>query len=328
VSFATLIQWAMATLNPWIGCTKVSRGCAKCYAVTATPTRTLGVPWGKGKPRYRVKTFAQAAYAMDRKAARSGKKITVFPSLCDWLDAEVPIDWLADFLDVVRTTPHLTWILLTKRPENFQVRLIEASLYAAGYRDPIKGEKPTAPEHPAADFIWQWHKEGKAPPNVQILTSCEDQDAWDTRVPAVLEIPAVLRGVSLEPLLEGIDMKKPLATGPQAQPLGRGIQWVIVGGESHKPADEASPCEVMWIDEIIRQCREFECPVFVKQLGSNCISANVNAHDWPDETIFADDLDPGYGACAASIRLKHPKGGDIVEWPPELQVRQLPKEAA
>jgi protein gp37 len=309
VSSETAIQWVNRTRSPWIGCTKKSKGCAKCYMEHSTPTRVQGVRLGKGQPRYKVKTFEAAALADEREAIRTGKSISVFPSLCDWLDAEVPIEWLAEFLDVVRRTPHLTWILLTKRPENWHSRL---------------GAIKTESEELAA-WILTWWLAKEPPANVWFVVSCEDQDAWDERVPLALEIPAVVRGACLEPLLGPINMKLPLASGPQAQPLGRGIQWVIVGGESELPADDARVCEVMWIDEIVRDCRTFDCPVFVKQLGSHCVTANVNAHDWPEVTVFEA---AGEGAASARVRLSHPKGGDSAEWPSELCIREFPKEVA
>lgn len=50
----TTIEWADGTFNPWIGCTKVSPACDNCYAAVATPSRTMSIEWGAGKPRHRT----------------------------------------------------------------------------------------------------------------------------------------------------------------------------------------------------------------------------------------------------------------------------------
>lgn len=314
MSSETAIQWVNRTRSPWIGCTKKSRGCAKCYMEHSTPTRVQGVKLGKGQPRYKVKGFEESALADEREAVRTGQSISVFPSLCDWLDDEVPIEWTAEFLDVVRCTPHVTWILLTKRPENWRSLIIAAAAHATvTLQDELRW------------WLLSWVNSSVAPANVWFVVSCEDQDAWDERIPLAMTVPTVMRGACLEPLLGPVDMKKPLAAGPQSLPLGRGIRWVIVGGESELPADNARPCEVMWIDEIVRQCREFECPVFVKQLGSNCTTQNANAHDWPFDTTFEAI---GESFASARVRLAHPKGGDFDEFPSELQVRQFPEVRA
>jgi len=315
----TKIQWADATLNPWGGCTKVSSGCAKCYAEHATPVRAMGIGWGKGVPRHRFTGFEVNALRLDRKAAKIGRPLRVFPSLCDWLDAEVHAEWLAGFLDVVLRTPHLTWILLTKRPELWRERLAEACAFAGAFREDEKW---------AAVGAWcdRW-LQGEAPANVWFVFSAEDQRTFDLRVPAALAVPAVIRGVSLEPLLGEIDVRDwlgavlPSIHGQSNFPID-GLQWVITGGESAAPGDTPRRCEVFWIWAIVAACARAGVACFVKQLGGFCTTGNANAHDWPDETVFTEG---GTAFAEARVRLSHPKGGDPVEWPPELHVRQWPE---
>ena len=107
MSDTTKIQWADATFNPWIGCTKVSAGCKNCYAENTTRARVLRSQghetWGKGAQRSRTSAATWAnpkAWNFNAKAqsGKAAKRLRVFPSLCDWLDDEVPIEWLADFL--------------------------------------------------------------------------------------------------------------------------------------------------------------------------------------------------------------------------------------
>lgn len=278
MSAETKIEWTDATLSPWIGCSPVSAGCAHCYLPTTTPARVHGVKLGG--PRLRVKTFRAQAFALNRKAERVGRRLRVFPSLCDWLDAEVPVEWLADFLDVVRLTPALDWQLLTKRPALWQQQL-KAALAVV----PPFGE--------LAAWILNWMDGSRPPSNAWLGTSIEHQRAADERVPALRTIPAALRFVSIEPLLDGMDLRQWLGLSrPDA------IHWGIVGGESG-PA--ARSCDVEWVHSLVVQFRVAGVPLFVKQLGRR----------------------PFHGPIA--MQLRHPKGGDPAEWPACLNVRQMPE---
>src|SRR6188474_2093121 len=121
----TSISWTDSTFNPWIGCTKVSEGCKNCYAENTTRARVLRSQghetWGKGKQRSRTSaaTWKNPLRWNSEVAVHPDYRHKVFPSLCDWLDDEVPIEWLADFLKLIHDTPHLDWLNLTKRPENW-----------------------------------------------------------------------------------------------------------------------------------------------------------------------------------------------------------------
>lgn len=147
------IEWTDHTFNPWEGCTKVSPGCAHCYAETRNKRFNAGKNWGKGAPRKRrPKSYWNHAHKWNQTAICSKcgaecfrpdqctlpsiafqsvccdaptRSPRVFPSLCDWLDDEVPIGWLADFLQLIHDTPNLDWLLLTKRPENLVVGYFE-----------------------------------------------------------------------------------------------------------------------------------------------------------------------------------------------------------
>lgn len=200
----------------------------------------------------------------------------MFPSLCDWLDDEVPIEWLADFLKLIHDTPNLDWLLLTKRPENF---------------GPLFDTLRRLSWTPNRDWIDRWHN-GDIPHNVWVGASVEDQPRSDERIPQVLEIPAKLRFLSVEPLLDDVKLHLP------------GIDWVIVGGES---GPRARPCNIEWIRSVIRQCETAAVPCFVKQVGSNAIRRGCPTSLTADLLIF-----------------KHPKGGDPAEWPPDLRVREFP----
>lgn len=114
----TKIEWCDATFNPWTGCTKWGPDCDGCYAA-AFSLRVGGPEYKKGVPRRRCAGFEKSALALARKAAKLGKRLKVFPSLCDVFDAEAPPEWRADFWRVVDATrDRLDWLILTKRTEN------------------------------------------------------------------------------------------------------------------------------------------------------------------------------------------------------------------
>jgi len=324
MSDTTTIEWATHSWSPWEGCTKVSAGCANCYA--ATRNRRFGLDnWGKGKPRRRTSAaYWKQPLRWNREASmefvcgvcqRRGTgevcmgcgygaclkaRPRVFPSLCDWLDDEVPITDFADFLRLIHDTPNLDWLLLTKRPENFVKRL-----------DKVWSTLPATDR--VHDLIEPWLLRVKFPTNVWLGASVENQRCADERIPQLLRIPAKLRFLSVEPMLEEVDIRRvpDLMKSFNQSPYGwhnwlrQRIHWVIVGGES---GPSARPCNVDWVRGIVRQCQDAGVPCFVKQLGSVINLAQPGPH--------------GTGFMPA--KLKHPKGGDPAEWPADLQVRQFP----
>ena len=262
------ISWTDSTHNFWRGCTKVSPGCAHCYAETLVTGR-LGGEWGKGKPRVKSKDFdaplrwnkrpficdacgrpnANSLVCMGEKChSKLLHRRHVFAlSLGDIWDDEVPIKDLADALDVIRRCPNLIFQLLTKRPENALPRMQR-----------VWREAKLTLE--TRDWIRLW-LDGNAPDYIWIGTSVENQEAADRRIPQLLKIPAAVRFLSCEPLLEAVDLKR------WVSPIGRAdYLWVIVGGES---GPHARPCNVNWIRSIVKQCKAAGVPAFVKQTGSN-----------------------------------------------------------
>jgi len=278
------IEWCDHTFNPWIGCAKVSPGCAHCYAETLDARRfskTLGgasklAPvshWGKGAPRHRTsvenwkgprKWDAAQGRHQDFMNGSAVRPRVFCASLGDWLDDEVPIEWLADLLGLIWTTPHLDWLLLTKRPQNWAARLGQ-----------IHG-------HMNLDGVMlalSWLVQGIAPANVWIGTTVEDQVRADERIPALLQIPARVRFLSCEPLLGAVSLylwfpdgscEKPAYlqpfTGIKKNPdYENGISWVICGGES---GAGARVMEADWARSLRDQCAAAGVPFFFKQWGS------------------------------------------------------------
>lgn len=263
-------------------------------------------------------------------------------SFGDWLDQDVPIEWLAELLETIRMTPHLDWLLLTKRPENFNRRMKEAFIEASW-------------KSHLADFIWTWGAMKESPANVWVGTSVEDQTRADERIPELLKIPAHRRFLSCEPLLEPVNLRSNRGgtrwlggqRGCEGQHHGKGtpdcpkelhhhhddtcnpgIDWVIAGGESESK-DKARPFALEWALDLQQQCASAGVPFFLKQLGSNPYVENANLWDWPiDEDLVYTDLPPSLNcqaAAAAGVKLRHKKGADREEWPDQLQAREFPK---
>jgi len=178
----------------------------------------------------------------------------VFPSLMDWLDPQVPIEWLADFLCIIRETPNLTWLLLTKRPELFRERLQRV----AASRSSVTG----------CTFAEDWLA-GGIPRNIWIGATVEDQKRADERIPYLLEeIPAEVLWLSIEPLLEDIDLSDTgmVDHSPDPDDFSCGVSglvdWIVVGGES---GSKRRDCGVGPIISVVKQCKAYDVPVWVKQ---------------------------------------------------------------
>jgi len=271
----TKIEWADHTFNPWEGCTKVSPGCAHCYAAARNKRFAGGANWGKGAPRRRTseanwKQPLKWDEAPSRRAAigrllGEGQSFAEEPrpprvfcaSLADWLDDEVPIEWLADLLALIRKTPHLDWLLLTKRPQNWRPRIAAAADYHHDYGDRNVGA-----------WLWDWFKHGIAPANVWIGTTVEDQQRADERIPQLLQIPARVRFLSGEPLLGPVEFSNVTHRSDCVAALGKpalaGIHWVIAGGES---GPGARPMHPAWARSLRDQCAGAGVAFHFKQWG-------------------------------------------------------------
>lgn len=168
------ISWTDATFNPWIGCAKISPACDHCYAERENGRFGWVAHWGARASRKRTKpaTWRQPLL-WNEKAHESGVPIRVFSaSLADIFDNEVPPEWRADFWKVVRDTPYLRWIILSKRIGN-------------------------APDMLPAGWPF---------PHVGLMATIVNQREWDRDWPKLEAIPAAWRGVSMEPLLGYIEI--------------------------------------------------------------------------------------------------------------------------
>lgn len=283
------IQWCTHTYNPWEGCTKVAPECKFCYAEILVDKRFGRARWGKGKPRRRMSAnYLKQPIAWNSQAEKDGTRPKVFClSLGDWLDDEVSIEWLADLLKLIHETPHLDWLLLTKRPENFFVRVLHAGMLLMGYRDGQTENSPSAFAEATEDTIESilgWSKGETFPANVWMGVSAGADQV------AALEIPATVRFLSCEPMLHALDTTR-----------AAGFDWIIFGGES---GANARLLDVDWIRDGIEFCRKHDIAPFVKQMGANVRGREI------DKWV---------------TRLKDSHAGDMAEWPDELRIREFPE---
>jgi protein gp37 len=229
------IEWTDHTFNPWVGCTKVSAGCKNCYAEEMMAKRYGKVEWGVNGQRVRTSEANwKKPFAWNRKAEKLGIRYKVFcASLADVFenkpDQQAELDqWRGQLFDMIRDTPNLDWLLLTKRPE-----LINETI-----------QRVTSVDSAA----WFW-----AIRNVRIGTSVENQEQANIRIPELLNIPAP-NFISAEPLLGELDLWQ----------YGNKINWVIVGGES---GHNARPMHPEWARSIRDQCVSAGVPFLFKQWG-------------------------------------------------------------
>ncbi len=170
------ISWTDHSFAPWFGCAKVSPACDHCYAEAWTLCfRKAG--WGPHAARARSAASTwQGPLAWNRQAEREGAPRFLFCSeLSDVFDNRAPAEWRADLWQLVRATPALVWLVLTKRPQNFR-RMLPAD-WGAGYL------------------------------NVWLGVTAEDQREAARRLPLLCRTPAARRFVSAEPLLGPLDLR-------------------------------------------------------------------------------------------------------------------------
>lgn len=295
----TKIEWADATFNPWIGCTRVSPACDHCYAAVSTPARTLGVEWGAGQPRRRtspgnwkwplrwnaepfagcnecghrgipLKNGAMWHCAECGHVNLSPARRRVFcASLADVFDNEVDPQWRADLFALILATPNLDWLLLTKRIGNAH-RMMSGDAGATFGRDL------------EAEGLWPI-------PNVWLGATICNQAEADRDIPKLLATPARVRFLSMEPLLGRVDLCEPLgmwwnqtmgcfeSIGTRWNP--RNLSWVVAGGES---GPGARPMHPDWARSLRDQCAAAGVPFLFKQWGEWQVASIANGHSDSD----------------------------------------------
>jgi protein gp37 len=208
------IEWTESTWNPITGCTKVSPGCAHCYA-----ERMALRLQAMGQPKY-VSGFKLTMHddVLESPLNWERPQMVFVNSMSDLFHRDVPLDFIRKVFEVMRRASWHTFQVLTKRSQ----RLLEL--------DP--------------EIDW--------PRNVWMGVSVENKD-YMFRIDHLRQTGASVKFLSLEPLL-----------GPLPNLNLRGIDWVIVGGES---GPGARPMAEAWVVYIRDQCVAAGVPFFFKQWG-------------------------------------------------------------
>ncbi len=213
------IEWTDATWNPVRGCTKISPGCAHCYAETFAE-RFRGVP---GHPYEQGFDLRLVPGKLTEPLTWSRPRMVFVNSMSDLFHKDVAIDYVRAVAQVMCAADWHVYQVLTKRADRMR-ELLQSDLAFARDRS----------------HIW-WG------------TSVENRRHGLPRVDELRQTGAATTFLSIEPLLEDLGTLDL-----------RGINWVIVGGES---GHGARPMKREWVISIRDQCRRAKIPFFFKQWG-------------------------------------------------------------
>lgn len=279
----TSIEWADHTFNPWVGCTKVSPACDHCYAEGWA--KRAGTPelWA-GERRRTIESNWKQPHKWNRNHddffSKDERRQRVFcASLADIFDNQVPQEWRNDFWQLVRDTPNLDWLLLTKRPQNIAAMLPKD--WGCGY------------------------------PNVWLGATMENQKMAEKRSKELLAVPAIVHFVSSEPLLGDINFdftvqfEHPDNEGYGVEAI-KGLDWIITGGES---GSNARPTHPDWFRSIRDQCQVAGVAFHFKQWGEwapihelRCNEPGIKGKQW-------FNFDPDTSVC----RIGKGKAGRVLD---------------
>lgn len=209
------IEWTEQTWNPIVGCTKVSPGCKHCYAeVMAKRLQAMGTPGYENGFALRL-----LPERLTDPVKRQKPTVYFVNSMSDLFHDKVPESYIEQVFGVIAATPQHSYQILTKR----------------------------------AARLARYFRHRSVPPNVWLGVSVENRRHGVPRIDYLRTVPARIRFLSVEPLLEDVgelDL--------------RDIHWVIVGGES---GAKARPMKPEWADSVRRQCVEQGVAFFFKQWG-------------------------------------------------------------
>lgn len=223
------ISWTTHTWNPWMGCTKVSPACDGCYAEALMDKRYGKVQWGPHGERKRTGASTwHDPIRWQKQAEKDGTRPFVFcASLADIFDNQVDPQWRADAFEVMRKTPRLVYLLLTKRPQN----IVKMAIAAGGLPD-----------------------------NAALGTTVEDQIRANVNLPALqvakIDLQPLFTFGSFEPLL-----------GPVVIDRAWVPDWIITGGETDQGGHQSRPTHPDWFRSLRDQAAKAGSVFHHKQNG-------------------------------------------------------------
>jgi len=255
------IEWCDSVWNPVTGCGDeiISHGCKNCYARRMAHRLAGRYGYHKNNP-FQVTLRPER---LDEPFKWKKPKRIFVCSMGDLFHSSVPQAFTLGVRDIMIRAENHIFLVLTKR--------INRAVEFWGDKKPIKN-------------IWIG------------VTVCNQQEA-DEKIPLLLQIPAAVRWVSIEPCLSNIRLDpRWFSRIVHGYPPGyqKGIDWVVLGGET---GPGARPMKEEWATSVVSQCKSAGVPVFAKQ-------------------IHIDDL------IGKKWKMRVSKNMD--EWPSQLKVRELP----
>jgi protein gp37 len=278
----TKIEWTDVTWNPVTGCSPVSEGCENCYARRLAFRLRGRFGYPDDEP---FKVTLHPELLEEPLRWRKPRRVFVC-SMGDLFHPDVPDHFIARVWSTMRYSPHHTYIILTKRPERMAEWFEKIWCYEwEGYMrfGHEKGDNGTKGYIIGVADRWPL-------PNVWIGVTAENQARAEERIPVLLKIPAVVRFVSVEPMLGPVDLRQWLGEARFCERHGqlceegvswengqlvcryckrpverlRLLHWVIAGGET---GPDARPMNPTWVRSLRDQCIETETSFFFKSWG-------------------------------------------------------------
>lgn len=275
----TKIDWADMVWNPVTGCTKISEGCQNCYAERMSKRLQLMAP-KKYSQGFAVKCHPEAL--QEPLKIKKPQRIFVC-SMGDLFHDDVPFEFIAQVYGIMSICKQHTFIVLTKRPQ----RALEFYQWCEKrqqelYKEPA--DQNIYLEYLPGDIVGPYtEKYGDEFPdeipldNIWLGVTAENQARVDERIPILLQIPAAVRFISVEPMLGPIDLQNVEVRKNEFEPAlqldcweteewpdYKTLNWVICGGET---GPGARPMHPDWVRSLRDQCAAANVPFFFKQWG-------------------------------------------------------------
>jgi protein gp37 len=310
---ASKIEWTdRSDWNPVRGCTRVTEACVNCYAEIMAARFSNPGMWGHGFAEivqlpgggidHRWTGKVELQHDRLLKPLTWRKPAKVFPnSTSDFFHEKLPFEHIDKLFAVMALTPHLTYQVLTKRPERMREYITPARahpvcLEALGLT--LEAHQRDSKSTVGTGVMLQGdiaHLQQWPLPNVWLGTSVHDQASADEFIPHLLATPAAVRFISAEPLLGPVSLRwakwddwKDKA-GKRRRTVdhldgARMLDWVIAGGES---GPGARPMHTQWVRDLRDECVEAQVPFFFKQHGE---WVSISFDDLASEEIESEEI--------------------------------------
>lgn len=280
----TEIAWCDSTWNPVRGCTRVSSGCKFCYA------ERMAARFSRLPAEYEGTFRCPGPFHGFAEQTKSGPRWTGRVELIE-SQLEIPLHW---------RKPRR--IFVNSMSDTFHEALPDADRTWMFWMMELKANWHTYIVLTKRAKEMEYFMRGREIfPNVWLGVSVEDQATADERIPLLLQTPAAVRFISLEPMLSRVDFAEiPVGMDGPLRKVSPHLDLVLIGGES---GPGARPCRVEWIESVIEQCAAAGVACFTKQLGAYPVWA---------------------GAKSSPIESGLGKNADMERWPKSLRVREFP----